>query len=278
MSECYEYMTDRRSVLKPGQIDILKLLYKYRFGSRQLLAESLGIKAGSSLHEKLQVLIKHGYISVRLDKRLKLYGVPAAYYLTPKGLRTLATLPDHNYITDSVIKGSYRDKAVSQPFVTQTLRVYAQTNHLKQVYPSLKIFLKRDMSHYSYFPETLPDAFLSLSASKETAPLRFFLDVIPDNVPTKLIFQRITSYATFLDEGGWDNVDSKLPTLLLVGESGATERRLRRTAQAALYKAEIDDELPIYTTTFGAIQGLENGAAIWTSIDDPEDLQTLPEL
>ncbi len=49
---------DKRSVLKQGQIDILEMLYKYRFGSRQLLADSLGIKSGSNLFEKLNVLMK----------------------------------------------------------------------------------------------------------------------------------------------------------------------------------------------------------------------------
>ena len=46
---------DKRSALKQGQIDILETLYKYRFGSRQLLADSLGIKSGSNLFEKLNV-------------------------------------------------------------------------------------------------------------------------------------------------------------------------------------------------------------------------------
>ena len=39
-------LADKRSVLKQGQIDILELIYKYRFVSRQLLSESLGIKSG----------------------------------------------------------------------------------------------------------------------------------------------------------------------------------------------------------------------------------------
>lgn len=269
-------MVDKRSVLKQGQIDILELLYKYRFGSRQLLADSLDIKAGSSLHEKLQVLIKHGFIAMRLEKRLKLHGTPAAYYLTPKGLRTLAALPDHDYITDSVIKGSYKDSTVTQSFITQTLRVYAQTNQLKVFYPSLKVFLRRDMSRYSYFPKPLPDAFLSLKTN--TQPKRFFLDVIPDSLPNRPLYQRITSYTEFFDEDGWAVVSNEPPMLLLIGETGTTERRIQRTARAAIYKAEIDKELSVYTSTFGAIRSIEGTGAIWTSLDDPDELEALPEL
>lgn len=150
---------DGRSVLKQGQLDILELLYKYRFGSRQLLADSLSIKAGSSLHEKLEVLVKHDYVEKRLDKRLKLLGMPAAYCLTPKGIRTLQTLPEHDFITDSTVKASYKDKTVSQTFITHTLGVYKYTNLLKHRYPSLKVFTRRDMSKYGYFQINFPMLF-----------------------------------------------------------------------------------------------------------------------
>lgn len=128
--------------------------------------------------------------------------MPAAYYLTPKGLRALAALPGHDYITNSVIKGSYKDGTVTQSFITQTLRVYAQANKLTASHPNLKIFLRRDMSRYSYFPKPLPDSFLSLPTSEGTSPKRFFFDVIPDSLQTKPLFQRVTSYAVFFDEGG----------------------------------------------------------------------------
>lgn len=269
---------DGRSTLKSGQIDILELLYKYRFGSRQLLADSLSIKAGSSLHEKLQVLIKHGYIAMRLEKKLKLHGTPAAYYLTPKGLRTLAALPKHEYITDGVIKGSYKDGTVTQSFITQTLRVYAQANQLTVAHPTLKVFLKRDMSRYSYFPKPLPDVFLSLPISKGVPPKRFILDVIPDGLPPKPLYQRVTSYAEFFDEGGWEPVSDELPMLLFTCETGATERRVRRTVKVALYKAETDGDITVFTSTFGAVQNLEESGAIWTSLDDPDELLSLSEL
>jgi len=269
-------MIDKRSVLKQGQLDILELLYKYRFGSRQLVADSLNMKA-DSLYRKLEVLIKHGWIAKRHEPHLKLMGVPAAYYLTPKGLRVLQTLPGHDYITDNVIKTSYKDKTSSQPFVNQALLVYAYTNQLTAFYPALKVFTKRDMNGYSYFPQPLPEAFLSLPLGKDVPPKRFFLDIIPDSLPHKPFFQRITNYAQFFDEGGWEATDSALPILLLVGETGTTERRIQRTARAAIYKAEIDEELSVYTSTFGAVRNMQEGG-IWTNLDDPDELLALPEL
>lgn len=65
---------DNRLMLRQGQIEILRLLYKYRFGSCRLIAESLKVKAGSNIYEKLNVLIKHGFAVKRYDKSLRLQG------------------------------------------------------------------------------------------------------------------------------------------------------------------------------------------------------------
>lgn len=269
-------MADKRSALKQGQIDILEVLYKYRFGSRQLVADSLGIKAGSSLYEKLNVLIKHGLVAMRQEKRLKLLGVPAAYYLTPKGLKSLQALDGHDHITEATIKASYRDKVLSQTFVSHALDVYRYTNALKRQYPDLKVYLRRDMSRFSYFPDSPPDAFLSLKL--DDTPQRFFLDVIPDSLPRNILDRRITGYAEFFDEGGWDATNSELPSLLLITEKGTTESRTRRATRAALSRADIDDELEAYTTTFAALDNIDKSYGIWTNIDEPDELVSLSAL
>ena len=49
-------MNNKRLALKKGQIAILEVLYGCRFCSCRLLADSLGIRSLSNLHEKLNVL------------------------------------------------------------------------------------------------------------------------------------------------------------------------------------------------------------------------------
>jgi hypothetical protein len=213
---------------------------------------------------------------MRQEKRLKLQGEPAAYYLTPKGIKTLQALDDHDYITESTIKASYRDKVLSQAFVSHTLNVYSFTNALKRQYAELKVYLRRDMSRYSYFPDNPPDAFLSLKLGN--TPKRFFFDVIPDSLPRNILERRITGYAEFFDEGGWDATNSELPSLLLVTEKGTTETRTRRAARAAINRADMDDELEIYTTTFGALKDAAANDAVWTSINDSDELLSLSDL
>ena len=77
---------DKRSVLGERQHSILIALYRYRFGTRQLLAKSLGVAAGSSLHTRLTTLCNHGLVARRYTSHMKLQGKPAAYYLTARGL------------------------------------------------------------------------------------------------------------------------------------------------------------------------------------------------
>lgn len=265
---------DKRSVLKQGQIDILETLYKYRFGSRQLLADSLGIKSGSNLFEKLNVLMKHGFVVRRYDKSYKLRGVPAAYYLTPKGLRQLQSIHGSERVTDAIIKASYRDKVVSQSFVNHVVEVYAHVNRLQRKHPPLKVFLRREMALYSYFPDSPPDAFLSLKTADGLR--RFFFDVVSKDAPPSAINRHLVNYMEFFDEGGWDATGSDLPKLLFLLENPSAESRLRRAAHAVRSRFDLDDEIEVYTATTENLLG--DDSVIWSSIDEPDELISLDEL
>lgn len=262
-------MRDGRSAIKQGQIDILETLYKYRFGSRELIAKALDVNS-VTLHKKLAVLIKHGLVVSRLNGKSKLHGKPVAYFLSPNGLRFLQSLPNHSYITDSILRGSYRDKSLAETFIDHTLAVFAAILTLKTMHPSLKAYLRRDMSRFSYFPETPPDAFLSLTA--ESGTRRFFLHIISNHQEQQTIFRRISVYLTYFDEGGWDVTDAEVPLQLVVCADARNERKVRRTIKAALNGTDMDNPPDFYTTTQVALTCVDDAALIWTPIDDDEPL------
>ncbi len=264
-----------RSTLNSGQIAILEQLYKYRFASRALLAEGLGIKAGSSLHQKLEVLGKHGYIAKRYDKRLKLQGVPIAYYLTPNGLRELQKLPKYDFIDPAFIKTTYADKRVRMEYVSDILNIHRLTGLLKQQYRGLKVFTKRQISRESYFPELVPDALLSLATNDPVQPYRFFLDLVPDRTPRPVLYRRIKAYSDFF-EGGWRGTDSELPVLLLVSEWGPAERNIQRNVLKWLNAEESD--LQAFTTTSLALERSWDNTAIWTPVDETDELVSLLDI
>jgi hypothetical protein len=265
-----------RSSLNKGQITVLELVYKYRFASRQLVAESLGVKPENGLYEKLEVLVKREYLAKRFDKRLKLQAMPAAYFITPNGLRTLQE-NGHDDITDTVIKAGYKNKTVGLDFIKHTLDVYKYTNLLKRHYPALKIFTQRDMARYDYFPEQLPDAFLSLPTDNPEQPRRFFFDLISDTMPRSALDKRIANYCEFFDEGGWDPTGSELPVILLLSEWGAAEKRIQRNVRIQLGRSDME-ELPVYTSTTSALENMTDERIIWTSVEDTDELEELAAL
>lgn len=111
--------------LNKGQIEILELLYKYRFGTRKLLGSSLGINSGTSLFERLEVLEKQEYIGKRIDIRSGGLNKPIAYFVAPKGLKALQSLPDHEYIDDRAVRLSYQNKStLHDGYIAHILNIF----------------------------------------------------------------------------------------------------------------------------------------------------------
>ena len=274
-----KHMNKRLAVLKKGQIDILEVLYGCRFCSCRLLADRLGITSGSSLHEKLNVLMKHGFVDRRYDKSFRLRGMPAAYYVTPKGMRQLQLIHGRERVTDAIVKAGYRDRVVSQAFVNHTVRVCAYINQLQHRYPLLEVLLRREMMLCSYIPANPPDAFLLLRVNdgiRQFGIRRFFLDVVSKDMLPSTINRRIAGYMDFFDNGNWSEANSELPKLLLLLEDSAMKRRLRRTARAVRRRFGLDDEIEIYVAM---AEDLLNGdTAIWLSIDETSEFLALEEV
>jgi len=259
-----------RNSLNPGQVKILDLVYKYRFVSRQSLAVSLGVKPGNGLYEKLEILVKHEYLGKRMEKRSIIENVPAGYYLTPKALKYLRSLPNHEHIDDQAFQESYRDKSTTgSAFVRHQLNVYREMLALQRQHPALKVFTRRDMRRYSYFPKKLPDAFLSLPSEDPQQPHRFFLDIVRDRQPRSELVNRLKVYTEFFDDGGWDETGSPVPVILLLCEWGPAEKSIQRLARRQLGK--LDSDLRVFTTTF--VHGKDKVA--WTSVYDVDEILSL---
>ncbi|GAC1388215.1 MAG: hypothetical protein NVSMB37_8000 [Candidatus Saccharimonadales bacterium] len=251
--------------LHNGQLAILELLYKYRFGSRQLLARSLGVKADSNLHEKLIVLSKHGYIGRVYDTSFRFLGKPIIYYLKMAGLRVLQTLPNHEFITDKDMRASYRPASLE--FMFDTIAIYELTLALQQAYPGLRAFTKRDMQRYSYFPQDRPDVMLSLPSDRNE-PRRFYLDYIPTRRPNFTVVKKIVLYAEFFEDGGWAPISSSPAVILLVAEQPYQEKTLQQLIRRKFDCLGIDN-CNVYTSNCQSLL-TDAAAAVWTNTAQTE--------
>ena len=261
-----------RVTLNSGQLAVLELVYKYRFGSRQLLANSLGVKPENGLYEKLEILVRGNYLGKHLEKRLTLQNVPAAYYLTSKGLKALQALPGHEFVGEQALQESYRDKSiVGNRFIAHSLNIYKQTQLLQKQYPGLKVFTGRDMSRYGYFPKRLPDAFLSFAGGNSDQPHRFFFDIARDQQPRSDLINKLATYVEFFDDGGWDETGSEIPVVLLLCEWSPSEKSIQRLVRAQLNK--LDSDLRVYTNSIRAAD-----KTTWTDVQDTDELVSLDDI
>ena len=263
--------------LNHGQLEVLLKLYKYRFGTRQLIASSLSKSNSTSIYSRLQILQVNGYVASRYDKSYKLSGKPAAYYLLPKGLRALKQYTNRDDITPAAIKNSYKDKDkhVSDQFIDHNLDVYAISNRLQALYPAIKPFTKRELVIYNYFPKQLPDLYLSLKLGNQTK--RLFLDYIEAATPSFVIDRQLRQKIEYYQNGAWQAKGNPFPMVLYVCANDGLEKRLQKLANRALYRS--DTNMMICTTTINALNSASpKNSLIWSSVKEPDELITLVKL
>lgn len=255
-----------------SQLDILNIIYMFRFANRTLLSRYLHKPNNSSLYFKLGVLVKHEYIGRRYDKTYRLAGREAEYYILPKGLRTLRDSARLS-VTNSMVTANYRDKTASDSFVNEQLFLFAARNQLVQTHPGLQYFTDRDIQLLDYFPRPLPRGFISLKQQGDDTK-RFFVEYLPARTHTRKIVGRLQQYVKYYESDAWSVTNTPPPGILYICADTITERGLRRYIARTTNNTEV--ELNIYTTTEKAILNLHpDHLNIWTGKDDPDELLSL---
>lgn len=219
-----------RRKLNAEQLEVLELLYKFRFGSNELFAQYFGKKDRSFVFKRLSILLEQGLIGKRFDSSFRLLGKPAAYYLTPAGARALQERrePDKPEIS---IKAIYKDKTVKDDFVRQCLDIFAAYNRLRSEYGDrLKFFTRANLNYeqFNYFPQPLPDAYIRLRLGGEEK--QYFLDFYYDKQPFFVAVKKNKKYVEYAESGDWDDTGTTLPAFLAVCESASLCGRLQKRA------------------------------------------------
>jgi hypothetical protein len=260
--------------LNQKQYDLLKLIAKYRFVTVANVQTYFNLKSRGGVFEKLNVMVKAGYLAVRYDKSFKLQYRPAAYYLMPKGLREVQKqLP---YITETIIRNAYSDKNASESLIQKSGELFEQARSLSHNYPEMTVLTARQLGDFDYFPKPLPDLYIARKADEETK--RFFLfnlrDVKRYDLAVRSCIKKLVAYReadTYAESG------NEFPTVLFVCHSASIERLVQRTVRNALNKSY--ESILAYTTSYQALIKQEGAnQPIWSSIDDPDTLLTLEEV
>ena len=229
-------MPKYRKKLNKEQLQVLEILYKFRFCSNDLVAEYFGKKGRAFVHNRLSILLEQGLIAKRFDSSYRLRGRPAAYYLTPGGARALMNKQEGLEVN---IKSIYKDGSVSEKFVDTCLEIFTIRNRLKNQYADkLKFFTRANLNYedYDYFPKPLPHAYLRLESGKQ-----FFLDVLHEDDPSFVVKRRIGQYIDYCETGEWEETGTDFPIVLLACESKILEERVKKQVDLITSKRLIEE-------------------------------------
>lgn len=196
-----------RKTINDGQATVLELLYKFRFGSSDLIAEYFGKPSGVYLYKRLNILVQRGLVGKRYDSSYRLRGLPAAYYLRPDGYKFIQEMYGESLSRTAL---AYKSLNVSEDYVQHCLQIFAVYNVFKKQFgDKVKFFTKNDMEELE-LPNAKPDAYLLLNDSKP-----FLLDICLS--PQQFTAERfkLRSYSSWIDQNEYD-ADFVVPTILAV--------------------------------------------------------------
>jgi len=242
-----------RKKLNTEQLEVLELLYKFRFGSNDLIAQYFGKKDRSFVFKRLSILLEQELIGRRFDSSYRIKGKPAAYYLLPSGARVLQESRPDRPIN---IKAIYKDKAVSEDFISYSLDVFGLYCQLKVRYgDNLKFITKVQLARYDYFEDFVPGVYMRLNVNGHEKD--FFLEYFQSSKPFFTATRRIKQYIEYADSGEWEaGTDSDFPAILLVCDNQKLQNRLMKGSESML--ANADDDLKFFVTTPSKLDEWQN--------------------
>jgi DNA-binding Lrp family transcriptional regulator len=263
---------DKQRSLNNGQLELLVLITKYRFVTVKQLSETLSIQV-SALHEKLDILQKQGYVIKRYDASYKFKGRPAGFCVTPRTLRLLKELGKAKYITDNLIKISYKDKSqASEQFMDDCFTIFDMAKNLERSYPGIKLYTARQLSSFDYFPKPLPDLYVVHGVGQATT--RYFLFRFAAGKQYFTHIKQIKQLIAYTEEDNWSQTGNDFPTILTVCDTASIERLVQRTCRQAI--SQSSEVIDVYTTSTKAVTSpYTDVATIWTDIEEPDELISL---
>jgi hypothetical protein len=230
--------TTARKSLNTKQLHILYALYKFRYGTEELLAQHQGNVSRRYMHERVRILCEQEYIGRRYDGNYRIAGKPAYYYLLPKGIAVLKQRPDDfNY---QVLRNIRKDVTGSDKFVEHSLNVFAVYIEMKKSYgDSFKFFTASYLHQYDYFPKPLPDGYVSIQQPGEGASKHFIVECFDDTKPGFVIKKRIEQLLEHADSGEWPS--ACYPELLFVCCTEALKKKVEKWSAKVLEASWVDD-------------------------------------
>ncbi|MEO8582122.1 MAG: replication-relaxation family protein [Patescibacteria group bacterium] len=227
-------------LVTPKQLEILLLLYRFRFLNRIQIQKFLNHKSHTLITTWLKDLTDRQITNRIYSQTVGDINKPAIYYL---GLKSRHILKNQKDCNPALLLRVYREKSSSQAFQEHWLfmaDLYFCFLAITQKQNSeLQFFTTTDLANFGYVPLPLPDAYILVKDKKESK--RYFLEVIEETVPHFAIRKKIDQYVNYYKAGYWQNhVKHPFPKVFLIYPNQKVKNLLLRTIPEKLDKAEVD--------------------------------------
>jgi len=249
----------------PKQLNILLLLYRFRFLNRIQIQKLLNHKDPRRINTWLKDLTTRNIIGRKYSTKLLANTKPAIYHLATKSRAILLTQSD---INEKLLKRVYREKTRSDKLINHCLLVadlyflldkQAQTNKTK-----LHFYTKTDLVSHYYLPYKRPDAYIAIESKRQTK--RYFLEIIDEGTPRFMIRSKINQYIEYFQANTWQNrTDHPNPTMLFVCPEELTKIFLNKYI-LQMQEEEPEIDLEFFLTTQNQINS--NQADLWERVED----------
>jgi hypothetical protein len=253
------------SKVTPKQLEILLLLYRFRFLNRYHIQQLLHHKDPKTINLWLRDLTNKKMIGRHYSTKLKENTKPAIYFLIAKSRQIITSEPD---VDEKLLKKRiYRENSRSQRFITHSLTLadfYLKLLNNTNV-TDLHFYTKTDLSSYYYLPYNRPDAYIA--SGEEGNIKRYFLDIIDEGTPRFILRKRIEQFIEYYDSNRWqEKTGNQFPSILLLCPNEDMKTFLQKYIYQKL-EEEIQAEISFFLTT--------PESNLW--VNALEEIETTPE-
>lgn len=225
--------------ITPKQLDILLLLYSFRFLNRHHIQSFLNHKDYRRINAWLKDLTAKKIIGRRYSNTIGENTKPAIYFLSSQ---SHSILKDKTDIDKRILKRVYRERIRSKRLQDHQLLLadlYFLFLKQRKENETLHFYTSTDLVKHTYLPFTRPDAFIALKSPNESK--RYFLDIIDHDTPRYALRRKIDYYFEYYDDDTWQQATGyEFPKILLVCPSESLKYYLNKYIREKL-ESELSD-------------------------------------
>lgn len=207
-------------MLTSRQVDILLLLYRFRFLTRRHIQSILNHKHLNRVASWLQQLITDGYIIRDTNHKVPIYSLASKGRTYLKSKEGLSISRLNQVWRETKYSDSYRERCLKLGDVYLELLAKAKKEN-----QTLHFYTKVELNARVELISPPPDSYIALE-EKSGAIKRYFVEIFT-SAPLRIIRQRIQQYIDYYDSGEWQNSTNKpFPTIVITNTKSRVIRNL----------------------------------------------------